>query len=279
MKQLYLLYPLIFGFAAAYLVSGVAIYKVRPVIHKPIVRSESEKKINNDRAKFDTIIRKNVFSVETGIYKIKKNHIIKTDIAKSKNLNGYNLVGFALGKNQMALFKKNGSPLIIVDNKNPFNGKWYLKNISKSIVYLENKENGKIKEFSIKLSKEEYSMINNHAMNNQISNYSGITHITLRKALIKKKMTDFNEFLKNVQINPYFKGSKTIGYRLSYISKASILNRIGLKRGDIIVSVNGKPTSNPLKMMNLYSQLSNMTSVNLNILRNGTKKTIFVEVE
>jgi len=58
MKQLYLLYPLIFGFAAAYLVSGVAIYKVRPVIHKPIVRSESEKKINNDRAKFDTIIRK-----------------------------------------------------------------------------------------------------------------------------------------------------------------------------------------------------------------------------
>jgi len=179
----------------------------------------------------------------------------------------------------MALFKKNGSPLIIVDNKNPFNGKWYLKNISKSIVYLENKENGKIKEFSIKLSKEEYSMINNHAMNNQISNYSGITHITLRKALIKKKMTDFNEFLKNVQINPYFKGSKTIGYRLSYISKASILNRIGLKRGDIIVSVNGKPTSNPLKMMNLYSQLSNMTSVNLNILRNGTKKTIFVEVE
>ncbi len=122
-------------------------------------------------------------------------------------------------------------------------------------------------------------MINNHAMDNQTTNYGGITHITLRKALIEKKMTDFNKFLKNVQINPHFKGSKTIGYRLSYISKASILNRIGLKRGDIIVSVNGKPTSNPLKMMNLYSQLSNMTSINLNILRNGTKKTIFVEVE
>ncbi len=280
MKRLYLIYPLIFGFAAAYLISGFAAYKIRPVMHQPIVRTEFEKKINNDKAKFETVIKKNVFSVEIGTPEKEKKYITEIGTAKSENLNGYNLIGFAQGKNPMALFKKNGKPLVIIDRKDPFNKKWYLMDISGSIVYLKDKENGKIKKFFIKLSKTESGIMNNSIEHyNQHVNYNGITHITLQRRLIKEKMTDFNRFLKNVQINPYFKGAKTIGYRLSYISKASILNKIGLKRGDIIVSVNGKPTSNPLKMMNLYSQLSNMTSVNLNILRNGIKKTIFVEVE
>lgn len=278
MKQSYLIYPLVFGFAAAYLISGFTVYKIRPVVHQSITKIESAKTINNDKMKIAAIILKNVFGVNVGTPE-KKMSTKKTNLVNSESLNGYNLVGFVLGKSPMALFKKKGKSLVIVDKENPFNNKWYLADIADSVVYLKNKMNGRIKKFTIE-SSEAKSGITGYANQNTGSiNYDGITHITLRRSLIRKKMTDFNRFLKNVQINPYFKGTKTVGYRLSYISKASILNKIGLRRGDIIVSVNGKPTSDTLKMMNLYSQLSNMTGVNLNILRNGTRKTIFVEVE
>jgi len=279
MKQSYLIYPLVFGFAAAYLISGLTIYKIRPVLHQSITKIESAKTINNDKMKIAAIILKNVFGVNVGAPEKEKISAKKTNTVNSESLNGYNLVGFVLGKSPMALFKKKGESLVIVDKKNPFNDKWYLAGIADSVVYLKNKINGRIKKFTIESSEAGSGMIGFANQNTRSISYDGITHIMLQRSLIKKKMTNFNMFLKNVQINPYFKGTKTVGYRLSYISKASILNKIGLRRGDIIVSVNGKPTSDTLKMMNLYSQLSNMTGVNLDILRNGIRKTIFVEVE
>ncbi len=279
MKQSYLIYPLVFGFAAAYLISGFTVYKIRPVVHQSITQTVSAKTINNDKMKIAAIILKNVFGVNVGTPEKEKMSVKKINMVSSESLNGYNLVGFVLGKSPMALFKKKGESLVIVDKGDPFNDKWYLAGIADSTVYLKNKINDRIKKFTIKSSKTGSGIMSFANKNTGSISYDGITHIMLRRSLIKEKMTDFNRFLKNVQINPYFKGTKTVGYRLSYISKASILNKIGLRRGDIIVSVNGKPTSDTLKMMNLYSQLSNMTGVNLNILRNGIRKTIFVEVE
>ncbi|GEM_PF-3327840 len=274
MKQLYLIYPLFFGLSIAYLISGFLEYKVRPPLHKVIIRKISIKNIDGDRSMIEDIVKSNPLNAYVGELQprlVSKN----SNSPKTSTIDGYSLVGFMRGKSPVALFKKKDKPLLIVGKKTAVDG-WYLKNIVDSTVYLKNKITGQIKKFTIKT----YEM--KSVFEKYISpdiNYNTIERITIQKATLRKKLSDFNRFLKNVQINPYFKGTKTIGYRISYLSKASILNKIGIKRGDIIVSVNGRPTSNTMQMMSLYSQLSNMTSVNLDILRNGKKKTIFVEVE
>ncbi len=261
------------GIALAYLTTSI-IDKEIPGI-KPTVNFEksnprkSAKKIDLDKI----ILTENIFKVDTGIEKRSK-RIKYTKAKVVSNINGYKLIGFIRGKRPMVLLKKSDKPAVIVTKKKGLNKLWFLYKIGALGVYLRNKKTGEVKLFSF--AKEKVSApILSMAANNSESN---IEKVKVSRSVVSK-VANINNLLRQINVVPVFKNGKAYGYRINFLSPISILRKIGLRVGDIIVSINGEPTTNPSSLLGIYSQLRDMSGVSINLLRNSRKKTIFVEIE
>ncbi len=59
------------------------------------------------------------------------------------------------------------------------------------------------------------------------------------------------------------------GFRIMDIQPGSIYERLGLKQGDVIKSVNGEKVDSPQKAMELYNALKSSNNIRLGLERNG----------
>ena len=266
------------GVAFAYFISGLISYEL-PVQVKNIpaaVKTGYKTKPKYENMK-KTIISENVFDIETG----RKSNKIERNVKVASSINGYRLVGFVSGSSPMALFKKSSKPVAIVTKNKGIDGVWILDAIKKDGVYLKNKKTKEVKKFEFPSMTKQLSIFGKklsvtYSKPSYIS--SNVEKITVSKNILKR-VGNINTLFRQINIVPVFRHKKAIGYRINYIAPNSVLRKIGLRTGDIVVSINGEATTSPQKIMSLYSQIGSMTNVNLDIIRNGRKKTIFVDIK
>lgn len=72
---------------------------------------------------------------------------------------------------------------------------------------------------------------------------------------------------------------KSYGTIITNVGKNSPAQKAGLKRGDLILEVDGKRVENPNKLRNLIANKAAKTRVKITILRNKKEKTVVVELE
>ncbi len=266
------------GVAFAYFISGLISYEL-PVQVKNI--PAAIKTGYNTKPKYENmkkiIISENVFDIETG----RKSNKIERNVKVASSINGYRLVGFVSGSSPMALFKKSSKPVAIVTKNKGIDGVWILDEIKKDGVYLKNKKTKEVKKFEFPSMTKQLSIFGKklsvtYSKPSYIS--SNVEKITVSKNILKR-VGNINTLFRQINIVPVFRNKKAIGYRINYIAPNSVLRKIGLRTGDIVVSINGEATTSPQKIMSLYSQIGSMTNVNLDIIRNGRKKTIFVDIK
>ncbi|MEW5848381.1 MAG: type II secretion system protein GspC [Myxococcota bacterium] len=73
---------------------------------------------------------------------------------------------------------------------------------------------------------------------------------------------------------PYFEGGKITGFKLAQTAPNSAFEKIGLKSGDVIKSVNGYDISSPDKMLDVFTKLRDARDVNVDIQRGNGKSTL-----
>ena len=276
-KLLPFLIAIFTGFSLGYFVDSLILSNIKYSLSQSRYKQTTSKTKKEIKNLEKVIMENNVFNIEKGI-KTKKTKNVKVKVVS--NINGYRLVGFVSGKDAMALFKKGSKPVVVVTKKKGIDKVWVLYKITADGVYLKNKRTEEIKKFAFPSMKKELSLFGKDisvSYTKSTLNQS-VEKITVNKSILNK-IGDINYLFKQINIVPAFKNGKAFGYRINYIAPNSVLNKIGLKVGDIIVSINGEPTTSPDKIMNLYSQIKEMTSVNLDIIRNGTKKTLFIVIK
>ncbi len=276
-KLLPFLIAIFAGFSLGYFVDSLILSNIKYSLSQSRYKQTTSKTKKEIKNLEKVIMENNVFDIEKGI-KTKKTKNVKVKVVS--NINGYRLVGFVSGKDAMALFKKGSKPVVVVTKKKGIDKVWVLYKITADGVYLKNKRTEEIKKFAFPSMKKELSLFGKDisvSYTKSTLNQS-VEKITVNKSILNK-IGDINYLFKQINIVPAFKNGKAFGYRINYIAPNSVLNKIGLKVGDIIVSINGEPTTSPDKIMNLYSQIKEMTSVNLDIIRNGTKKTLFIVIK
>ena len=89
---------------------------------------------------------------------------------------------------------------------------------------------------------------------------------------------NFNQFMTQVRMVPYFEGNKTAGYRLAAIRPGSTFERLGFQSGDILQQVNEVDLSSPEKIAAIFQNLKDEKKVAVNILRQGQKNTLTYEI-
>ncbi len=98
-----------------------------------------------------------------------------------------------------------------------------------------------------------------------------VKEIDLKKLNINK---DVFSLMKNIVIKPYRKNGKR-GLIIESISDTTLAEELGLKEGDIIVSINGMPIISEATLINkLMSTVNNGEPIEIVILRNGKEERI-----
>jgi S1-C subfamily serine protease len=73
---------------------------------------------------------------------------------------------------------------------------------------------------------------------------------------------------------PSFGESTLAGMRCTNVRPDSILSKAGVKSGDIVTSVDGKPTLSPRDMMNSVSFLRRAGQAELKVIREGKEQML-----
>lgn len=91
---------------------------------------------------------------------------------------------------------------------------------------------------------------------------------------IDKALTNMSMLATQARIVPSFKNGKPNGFKLFSIRSNSLYSKIGIKNGDVVQRINGFEMNSPDKALQIYNKLKNASSITVDLLRRGRKKSI-----
>lgn len=188
------------------------------------------------------------------------------------------LIGLAINTPKIIALVKINERSTVLNNKTEEDG-YIIKGISdnKLIILKNNREifvdiTVLSKSYPTKDNFQEKALLQENSSNQMLN-------IKISRTEVEKNLKDINSLIKTVFISPYYDKKTFIGYRLSRIVSNSILQKIGLKNGDVIAQINDESLENPQRMLELLSKISDVTAVKIDIIRRFKKETLFVEID
>ena len=106
------------------------------------------------------------------------------------------------------------------------------------------------------------------------NNLTLVKDINRKDILFYTKPENFNSIWRNIKIKAYKKNGLMEGYRVGFVKKGSIFEKIGLEAGDIIKAVNGRELLKDSDAIRLYKNIKKIDNLRLTILRNNEIKEI-----
>lgn len=98
--------------------------------------------------------------------------------------------------------------------------------------------------------------------------------INLKRSLLDEAIANVGDLMKDVNIQPHFEDGRPAGLRLSRIKRQSIFRKMGLRRGDIIVGVDGQRIESVGDVVAIYDSLTSASNVKLEIKRRGQTRIL-----
>ncbi|NPA73471.1 MAG: PDZ domain-containing protein [Epsilonproteobacteria bacterium] len=104
--------------------------------------------------------------------------------------------------------------------------------------------------------------------------------VILNKDDVYKYVNNFDKIWKEIRIDDVRKNGKLNGFIVKWIRKGSIFSKIGLKKGDKIVKVDGKPLKSYADAFVYYEKIKKkeLDLLRLTVLRNNKEKEIEYEL-
>ena len=176
----------------------------------------------------------------------------------------FTVLGFAVGQNPVIVIKVGGKTLI-VDTKKENNG-WKLIKIENQKAVLSYKGNL----VEVNLSKLTVKQPKNAKISiRKTQNEEGIK--TIPRKLIDQLTQNYGALLTKIDFVPYIVNGKTMGFKIRWLAQDSIFKKLGLKVGDVILSINGYQLTDVQKVFEVIQILRNENTIRVEILRNGQR--------
>jgi len=91
-------------------------------------------------------------------------------------------------------------------------------------------------------------------------------------------LENLNDLFTQARAVPYADGNGAQGFRLFSIKPQSLIERLGLKNGDIVQRVNGVEISDPSTAFSLLQDLQGHSQIRVDVLRNRQPVTLSYEI-
>jgi general secretion pathway protein C len=104
------------------------------------------------------------------------------------------------------------------------------------------------------------------------------TSFALDEAGVNQLSGNFNQFMTQVRLVPFFEGNRPSGYRIAGIRPGTTFEKLGFLSGDVLQSVNQIDLNSPEKLYTIFQNLKDERKVGVNVLRGGQKTTLTYEI-
>ena len=179
------------------------------------------------------------------------------------------LVGVSLGAKSMALLKVSNKVLVLKEGETKRGIK--LKKVYRDRVDLL--VNGQ--ETTLRLKKIKTASVTKPKTGGNIS--SGV--VVIPKKEVEKVTKDPGIMFSQIRLVPYIKNGKTEGFLFEWVKPGSILHKAGIRRGDVIVSINNMNIRSGEDAFKILQVLRNEPSLKVVVLRGGKRKEINIRIE
>lgn len=95
------------------------------------------------------------------------------------------------------------------------------------------------------------------------------TQFSVKEEELNNELANLPRLLSQARAVPYFRNGQSVGMRLFAIRRGSLYEKLGLKNGDILKSVNDSSLSDPAQALKLFEQLKSERSIYLTVERNS----------
>lgn len=104
------------------------------------------------------------------------------------------------------------------------------------------------------------------------------TEYQVQEAELDKALENLPLLLTQARAVPYFKDGKSIGLRLFAVKPGSLFERIGLRNGDILKSINGNPLGDLSQAVKLFETLKQEKSIAINMERDRNDREVQYQI-
>jgi len=95
----------------------------------------------------------------------------------------------------------------------------------------------------------------------------------------KRQVKNLSGLLSQVRVQPNFtRSGRANGFKILHVNRGSFIEALGLKSGDVIKAINGTVVDSMQKGYEIFNKLRSDTSVDVEIIRDKTAKSIHFEM-
>ena len=107
----------------------------------------------------------------------------------------------------------------------------------------------------------------------------GTTEFVIKEAELNAALNNLPVLLSQARAVPYFRNGKSIGMRLFAIRRGSLYEKLGLKNGDILKSINDNSLSDPSQAIKLFEELKSERAIYTTVERAGRDTDLRYTIE
>ena len=104
-------------------------------------------------------------------------------------------------------------------------------------------------------------------------------HKVVNRNLVNYYSTNIKEIDKNIGLDDFRKNGRLNGFRVSFVRSGTPFAKLGLKRGDIIKSINGVNMNSYSSALNIYRHIKNINNLTLEIERDNKEMELEYEID
>ncbi|GIW39554.1 MAG: hypothetical protein KatS3mg076_0131 [Candidatus Binatia bacterium] len=106
----------------------------------------------------------------------------------------------------------------------------------------------------------------------------GEDEFVIERAEVDAALENMNQLFTQIRAVPHFEQGQTTGFRVFAIRSGSIFDRIGLRNGDIVRSINNVQVTDPARALSLLQELRNERTITVELTRNRQPLTLTYEI-
>lgn len=99
------------------------------------------------------------------------------------------------------------------------------------------------------------------------------------RSVAEQARGNLNELLRQARMEPNIVAGRTEGFVVRMVRPKSLLDTLGIQRGDILMQVNGTPLDSPEKALQIFQQLREARNLSIGLTRNGVPMNFEYEVD
>ncbi len=103
--------------------------------------------------------------------------------------------------------------------------------------------------------------------------------VTVKRDYLNSYVQNPDKVWNNIAIEELRKGSKIEGFKVGRVNQNSVFGKLGLKRGDIIKSINNKVLDSYADAFAVYNSINKTKYLNIEILRNNEIMELNYEID